>query len=483
MMKDKMFAGVFATGLAAVFLLGFSAPVRADEGKGASVKMSGEFRTRGFYTSDLLPPGTDGKDTEAFGDLRFRLRTTVTSEVATGVIVADFTNGFCSPSVATVQSNLPLDQGNGKGVDDVFGFCAPGQASTGNARFGTGTAFGHSLNIVGIREAYIKVHLKNFGAVAGRKHYLLGHGLVLDDTATGVGVRAHFSSMTLTVADLNLADPLAGAGLAGTSNDSDLYLIKLTDPSDPSVGYGKEKYSIYIGHVSDPKGNLTYKGFGTKDFGAGFHARLNIIGASLKQYTYRDGGPVIDVEVNSFSGDIVGAANPHISGIAALAGVSVPMNRDNVKAKAGLTVVYGSGQDPAKDPAKGGGLNINALSGNYSLGNILLDTSVSSDRDGGSLDVGQRGIIAVKVSTDCAKDEKRSLGVALIWAKTAQDASLTNTSRNLGVELDGNATIKLDENLELASGVGYLIAGDAWKAFNSSDASAIKLHMAVVLTF
>jgi hypothetical protein len=57
------------------------------------------------------------------------------------------------------------------------------------------------------------VHLKNFGAVAGRKHYLLGHGLVLDDTATGVGVRAHFSAMTLTVADLNLADPIAGSGV------------------------------------------------------------------------------------------------------------------------------------------------------------------------------------------------------------------------------------------------------------------------------
>ncbi|MBI3359178.1 MAG: hypothetical protein HY201_02930 [Nitrospirae bacterium] len=284
--------------------------------------------------------------------------------------------------------------------------------------------------------------------------------------------------MTLTVADLNLADPRAGGGLPGTSSDSDLYLVKLTDPPKEGTGYGKEKYSVYFGHLADPKGNLTYNGFG----GAGFDTQLDFIGAALKQYTYRDGGAVIDLELNYFDGKIdgTGTANPDISGIAALAGVSASLKPGKT---VGLTVVYGSGQDPAKDPAMGGDININALSGNYSLGNILLDTSINSDRDGQSLNVGGARIMAVKVSADCAKDEKRSLGVAIIWAETTENASAAISSRDLGVEVDGNATIKLDDNLELAAGVGYLIAGDAWKAFKGDDGDAIKLHTAVVLTF
>jgi len=332
---------------------------------------------------------------------------------------------------------------------------------------------------VGVREAYLMVHLKNFGAVAGRKHYLLGHGLVLDDTATGVGVRAHFSAMTLTVADLNLADPIAGSGVgfSGTSNDADLYLIKLTDPSNPAMGYGKERYSIYLGRLTDPKGKLTYNRFG----GAGFGTTLNLIGASLKQYTYKDGGPIIDLEINSFHGDInTGTANPHISGIAALASLLVSPMRGKTL---GLTIIYGSGQNPSENPATGGRLNVNAFSGNYALGNMLLNTSMNSDRDGQDLNMGMRGIKAVKLSADCVKEETRSLGAAIIWAETEEDASLTNTSRNLGVELDGNATMKLDENLKLTAGIGYLFAGNAWKTFKGDAGNAIKLQTAMVLTF
>lgn len=488
MMKDKMFSSVFAAGFLAVFLLGFSYAAQADEAKeqGVSVKMSGEFRTRGFYTSDLVPP-VNGEDTEAFGDLRFRLKTTVKSDIAMGVVVADFVNGFCAPSVATVQSSLPLDTVPGTGgaqlgtmdalgLDEASG-CPINTVPTGNARFGTGTAFGHSLNIVGVREAYLMVHLKNFGAVAGRKNYRLGHGLVLDDTATGVGVRTQLGSMVLTVADLNLADPFAGANLPGTANDSDLYLIKLTDAPKGGMGYGKEKYSFYLGHLTDPTGNLTYNGLGATAFGAGFDAKLNLIGAALKQYTYKEGGPVIDLEVNSFDGDIDGTTgDPSISGIAALASISVSPKPGKT---VGLTFVYGSGQDP--NNATTTKLNINALSGNYSLGNILLNKTMSSDRNGSSLSVGKRGIMAVKLTADCVKDEKKSLGVAVIWAETAEDT--TNGSRNLGIELDGNASIKLDKNLQLTAGIGYLFAGNAWKEFKGDSDDAIKLHTAVVLTF
>jgi len=321
--------------------------------------------------------------------------------------------------------------------------------------------------------------------VGGRKHYLLGHGLVLDDRATGVGARAYLKSMTLTAADLNLADPLAGAGglgFAGTSNDSDLYLIKLTDPPKDGTAYGKEHYSVYLGRLTDPKGNLTYSGFGSGSFGPGFNAKLNLIGAALKHYTYKENGPVIDFEINAFSGNIegTGPADPDIRGIAAMAGLSVALGPAQ---HAGITFVYGSGQDPNENPATGGDLNVNALSGNYALGNILLNTSTHSDRNGSGLDVGTRGIRAVKLSANCVRNENKSFDVAVIWAKTSENASLTNTSRSLGVEFDGNATIKLDKNLELTGGIGYLLAGDAWKTFKGDAGNAVKLHTTVALTF
>jgi hypothetical protein len=463
----------------ALSLYGATYPVFAEEpGEDtASVKFSGEFRTRGFYTHDLLPGD------EAFGDMRFRLKTKASSEYATGVIVADFVNGYCAPSVATVQSALPLDSGLGTvsiipdTIDDATG-CPVGKVSTGNGRFGTGTAFGHSLNIVGVQEAYLLVSIKDFKVAAGRKYYRLGHGMVLSDTATGGAGRKAFGPVTVTVADLNLGDPVAIGVGTGTANDSDFYLLKVTDtPPAGSSPYGKEKYHAYFGWLTDPNGNLTYNSHGAGSFGANFEAKLGLIGWALNQYSYRTGGPVIDFEWNYIWGDVkgAGAADPKISGMSAMAGSTIgPL---------GLTFVYGSGQNPAKNPAAGGDLNVNALSANYTLGNILLDTSKDSDREGGSPDIGRRGLMALKGSYKIMDTESHSMDVSAIVAKTTEDASATVTSHDLGVEIDGNAAFQLDKNFQIAAGAGYLFAGKAWSVFSGNKSDPLKLHIAAILSF
>ncbi len=468
--RSSRLASCFVFGVA-LSLAGVPAFAAEPNESPALIKFSGEFRTRGFYTSDLAPGN------EAFADLRFRLRTKVSSKYALGVVALDFVNGFCAPSVATVQSAFPLDLGFGSTtIDDASG-CPVGTISTGDARFGTGTAFGHSLNVVGVHEAYLMVNLKKIKAVGGRKRYRLGHGLVLDDRATGVAVRTALGPVTLTAADLNLAD-LAGFGVFGTANDSDLYLLKITDtPPDSSPSHGKEKYQAYLGWLTDPNGNLTYNGQGATSFGPNFEAKLGLVGWALNGYTYRTGGPVMDLEFNYLWGDVNGAgvADPDISGISAMAGGSV--------GPWGLIFVYGSGQDPAKDPAVGGDLNVNALSGNYTLGNILLNTSKDSDREGSGPDIGRRGLMAVKGSYTIAARENLSIDVAAIFARTTENASATVAGRDLGVEVDGNAVWQLEENFQIAAGAGYLFAGDAWGAFSGNTGNALKLHMAATLSF
>jgi hypothetical protein len=474
------FAKCFWVAFVVAFSLGtmtaLSSAAESGEGSAASVKFSGEFRTRGFYTDNIA------SDTEAFGDMRFRLKTKVTSEYATGVIVADFVNGYCAPSPATVQSEFPLglisaSPGPGLPATDQASGCPMGTISTGNGRFGTGTSFGHSLNIVGVREAYLMLNIRDTKVVAGRKHYRLGHGLVLSDTATGGAARRAFGPVTLTVADLNLGDPAAIGFATGTANDSDFYLIKITDtPPAGSPPYGAEKYQAYFGWLADPNGNLTYNVQGYPGQIVN-EAKMGLFGLSLNRYAYRTGGPVIDMELNYIWGDIegTGTADPKISGMSAMAEVTM--------GKSEVTFVYGSGQDPTQTPATGGDLNVNALSANYKLGQILIDNDINSDRSGGSLDVKGRGIVALKGAYKIVDNEKSSADVAVIFAQTTEDASTAVTSHDLGVELGGYAKCQLDKNLELSAGVGYLFAGKAWDTLNNSTSNPIKLHLGATLSF
>jgi hypothetical protein len=288
--------------------------------------------------------------------------------------------------------------------------------------------------------------------------------------------RRAFGRITLTVADLNLGDPAAIGVGTGTANDSDFYLIKVTDtPPVGSPPYGAEKYQAYFGWLADPNGNLTYNGQSAKE------ATMGLFGLSLNRYAYRTGGPVIDMELNHIWGSIdASATDTKISGVSAMAEVTM--------GKLEVTFVYGSGQDPSttqatSTPATGGKINVNALSANYKLGQILIDNGYRSDREGGSLDVKGRGIVALKGAYKIVDNEKSSADVAVIFAQTAEDASTAVTSHDLGVELGGYAACQLDKNLELSAGAGYLFAGKAWETLNKNTHNPIKLHVGATLSF
>src|SRR5581483_2314211 len=154
----------------------------------ADVKFSGEFRVRGFYDENVNTFNKNTGDTEAFADERFRLRTNVTSGIASGVIALDVTNGHTGPDVATFQNPGTIFTGN-----------------TGDTRLGS-VGFGSSYNVVGVREAYLKFQFPMFGATAGRSPFKLGHGMVLDDTAVDRDRIGGVGPARVMIADLKICD-------------------------------------------------------------------------------------------------------------------------------------------------------------------------------------------------------------------------------------------------------------------------------------
>jgi hypothetical protein len=77
------------------------------------------------------------------------------------------------------------------------------------------------------------------------------------------------------------------------------------------------------------------------------------------------------------------------------------------------------------------------------------------------------GAIFNKLALDYKVTPKLTGGAAVMYVMTAEDLTLGNgdTSKNLGTEIDGYLSYKLNPNLELAVNAGYLVADDGMDAF------------------
>src|SRR5579884_2880545 len=153
----------------------------------AEIKFEGDFRVRGIYTDNLSDANKSTPDEQAFADGRFRLKTTATAGITSGVVVLDFTSAFHDPGTNT-------------GVGCVVTGC-----TTGNYRFGTAN-FGGSYNIVGVREAHIDLDLHFVRLVLGRQAIKLGHSLILDDTTDAIVAKFMAGPVHAMLADAKLLD-------------------------------------------------------------------------------------------------------------------------------------------------------------------------------------------------------------------------------------------------------------------------------------
>jgi hypothetical protein len=154
-------------------------------------------------------------------------------------------------------------------------------------------------------------------------------------------------------------------------------------------------------------------------------------------------------------------------------------------AKLGGTVVYTSGQEQSAT----GDVNIADISGNFQLGNILVNGEMNTDREGSSLSggVAGAGLFAVKLHADMMPTEKLDVSAALIYAQTTGQPC-AGCQRNIGYELDANARYKVDDNTSFDFGAGYLFTGDGAQDFyggavGPADSDIWKLSAKAVFTF
>jgi hypothetical protein len=171
-----------------------------------------------------------------------------------------------------------------------------------------------------------------------------------------------------------------------------------------------------------------------------------------------------------------------------------------------MTMVYASGSGADDFGEVGGaatGANLTDISPNFVLGNILSNGEHVSDRDGSTLNMGGfrgginqggAGLFAIKLSLAGEVRPGVTLGGAVIYAKTVDPVipDIDNTTPSpsfcnpvppglpgpppncevddrLGWELDLNASWQVDQNLEFAAGMGYLIGDNAFSGLYNND--------------
>ena len=429
----------------------------------ADLNFSGDFRVRGFYGENLADANDAADDSLAFSDARFRLKISATAGIATAVTVVDYSNAYNEPG---------NDCADGAGAADV---CA-----TGNQRFGAAN-FGGSYGVVGVREAYFKLDMGTTHFAFGRKPFKLGNSLVLDDTMDAIAVKVEARPVDFVLATGKLHDSNATGTTGNTGDDTDLYLLKADfthdHPRVESVYGGPHTVGLFLAYMKD-RGPT----FSTADDKTEF----TVYGATASGVF----GPVNAIfEVDVLEGEQKNQGpDVGLSGLNLLAGVGTKVGGAQVD----LTLLRTSGEEP--DDADD--TNINGISGNYVLGNILGNSNINGGREGkcasvkgsrigtgGASCVGGLGYTAVKLGMDLPNMPQNCTGdVAFIWARTTENASLT-AEKDLGIELDANMTHRLDEHVSVSVNLGYLFSGDAWKTIGPGDDDQIKGVASIQYTF
>lgn len=450
-------------GLMVLCFMAAAAPLTA---RAADMKFGGEFRARGFYTNNLTDLNSGINDQEAFNDARFRLKVSATEGIATGVVLVDFFNGPGGQDVATLNS---ASTGDG----------------TGDRTSGS-TGFGRSLDSVRLKEGYLRVSWPEVHLVAGRQGVTLGHGLILDDTADAFSIAVPMGWASLTVMELLIDTPPS----RGSGNTS-AYLTNLN--MAPSAEFGSSVFALLL---KDRGPNLL---FGSSPFfapcGFGSTAPCPLSGFGDDQATMTVLGWAMDykgqalrwaTELNYLKGSIrtkdATALNPvprgiELGGANALGQFGWVGGRMDIQ----MTGLYATGQKPNNLPPTGHKLNINAISPNFVLGNILVNNETVSDRDGGNIG----GVTAAKLAVGWRFGGMIRAELAGIRAQMT-DRPAAGQSRDLGWELDTNASWQLDPRLLLTAGAGILFPGDAWITLKGDPGATdhmIKASTKLIYTF
>jgi hypothetical protein len=246
-----------------------------------------------------------------------------------------------------------------------------------------------------LKEGYLRISWPAAHLVIGRQAVTLGHSLILDDSADAVTVAIPMSWATLTFMDLFLVN--TSSGTSATSG----YLVDLN--VDPTAGF---KSSLFVLFIKDRGPNLVFNQTASfapcagasppelspaacplTDFGND-QATVGTLGLSMdQQMSSIRWGAELDFLTGSIkTHDNTPTLNPggndiSIAGMNALGQLGWTGTRYDTL----FTGLFATGQKPGDLPPNGKKLNLNAISPNFVLGNILVNNETVSDRDGGNV--------------------------------------------------------------------------------------------------
>ncbi|TAK09627.1 MAG: hypothetical protein EPO39_01915 [Candidatus Manganitrophaceae bacterium] len=453
-----------------VMALGSAVLLQAASLYAADIKFEGDFRVRGIYADNVTDANDDTGDEQAFADGRFRLRTTATSGITSGVVVLDFTSSFKDPTTAGPCAAPPAGTG----------------CTTGNYRFGSAN-LGGSYNIVGVREAYLKLDLNMVKLAFGRKPFKLGHSLILDDTMDAIVGKFVVGGLEVMLADGKLLDTNSTVATGGgaTGSDTDLFIFKT------GINHGDmHNLGIFVTYLLD-RGPSFLPGAALGGGGTSDSTDLWTLGLTADgKFGAINLGAEVDFLTGSADTAGAGSTSVDLKGMNVLIGVGLKVAAADV----GVTALYTTGDDTTKADER----NVNGISGDFVLGNILVNDNIVSDREGqcasfgggrigsgGASCVGGAGITALKVSAGLEGvpfGKSCHTEVAAIWARTTEDLA-AGADSDLGIEVDLNHRHKLDDNVAVGVNLGYLLSGDAWKAVNGTNSTDNQLKGIISLNY
>lgn len=409
---------------------------------GGSIRVRGEIRDADFEDDD--------NDSESYYDQRVRLRLQAdVSKNTTGVIHMEHGTDYKASDVTWGRAG----NGENKGSHEY--------SEMGN----------YKQNEFTILEAWIQHKGSGLlgvpaGFKVGHMPVKLGYGLFYDHSKFGDDAINLFVDPTKDLHIELLTAKLWESGL-GEEDDGDLYslLLSYTFNKDTSIGFDATMVNV--------QNNLT---------GVAGAVDSQLYNLGLRGQT-KIGGFGVRADVEYQFGDIDDAAAgdaDNCKAYAFLLGVDYTL----APVKLSAEFAYGSGDDDNDDDIETFQTFQSGIQKYTYVYDYRTNTAVGTNNTG----IANTWYIKAGASADIMKDLNALVNVYYLRAseKIANTIPGGESSKNIGVEVDGKLTYKIDRNLVYWVEGGYLFAGDAVKAIANSatsDDDAYAVRHGIELSF
>lgn len=413
---------------------------------GGSVRVRGEIRDNADFNDDT-------NDSQSYWDQRVRLRLQAdVSKNTTGVIHLE------SPLAASSDrqwgsSNAADNEGTGSYLGNV---------DQGNGKAGS----------MFILEAWIQHKGSGLlgvpaGFKIGHMPVKLGYGLFFDhskfgDDALNVFIDPmkdlHIELLTVKLSEGNVAN----------ADDTDMYsaIISYNFNKDTSISFDATLLNEQAPAITAFAGedNVQLWNFGLR-------GQTSIAGLGIRA----------GAELQTGNVEIAGGADQDFNGYALLAGIDYTLN----PVKLSVEFAYGSGDDNAADNDID---TFQTFQSNIQKYTYVYDYRVTSAAGATNTGIANTWYIKAGASADIMKDLNALVNVYYLRAAKNNVVALAGgntlgTDKNIGIEVDGKVTYKIDRNLVYWVEGGYLFAGDFYDRAGASADDAYAVRHGIELSF